>query len=52
MIGVAEEVKKEVLKIYESLESEENLNMGALMKESMKQLQNIIPLKVCRRFFP
>ena len=33
-----EEVKKEVLKIYESLESEENLNMGALMKESMKQL--------------
>ena len=47
-----EEVKKEVLKIYESLESEENLNMGALMKESMKQLQNIILLKVCRRFFP
>ena len=33
-----EEVKKEVLKIYDSLESAENANMGTLMKESMKQL--------------
>ena len=32
-----EEVKKEVLKIYESLESEENLNMGALMKDLKNQ---------------
>ena len=33
-----EEVKKEVLRIYESLQSAENVNMGILMKESVKQL--------------
>ena len=33
-----EEVKKEVLRIYESLQSGENVNMGILMKESVKQL--------------
>tara|TARA_B100000131_G_scaffold318472_2_gene362419 strand:+ start:536 stop:994 length:459 start_codon:yes stop_codon:yes gene_type:complete len=33
-----EEVKKEVLRIYESMQSAENVNMGILMKESVKQL--------------